>query len=968
MRKIYFGILFLSASTLAFELILTRVFAVAQWYHFAFMAVSVALLGLGASGTALALFPRVLNPPTAGRLAAVSLLFSVTLLGSYLVVNYLPFDSYRIAWERRQLIYLAVYYLALATPFFFSGLLIGGLLSAWPAHASTLYAFNLAGSGLGCLLAIAGLSTVGPAGAVLLAAALGMGSAALLALSANLPISNLQYPHPRSPQVAVLIVSTLLLAALALRPPAWLDVRMSPYKTLSTVLRFPDTRLTSTAWNAYSRVDTVESSAIRSAPGLSFTYKGPMPRQAGLTVDGDDLSPITGETPESATFTDDLPVALPYDLRPGARALIINPRGGLDVLTALRHGASSVTVVEDNPLTLSAVRDRYAGFTRGLYRDPRVTLVVENGRSYARRPGPAFDLIHLSLSDSFKVVNFGAYSLTEDYLHTVEAFGDLYRRLADNGLLVAPRWLQLPPSEELRTAGIALEALRRLGVERPDEQLAAYRSFQTMTLLVRRGPFTQAELAAIRSFCASRHFDLVYLPGMAPEEANRYNVLKEPSYYLAFQQLLGPDAETFVANYPYDIRPPTDDRPFFFHFFRWSQVPAILQTFGQTWQPFGGSGYLVLVLLLALALVTSLALILAPLRFLPPVAGRSQFPTFAYFGALGIGFLFLEIPLMQRFILFLGHPTYSFGAVLFGILVFSGLGSNLAPRVPWPAGLLALILVSALYPFVLPLLLAPLLGFNLPVRLAVTLITLAPLGLLMGMPFPRGIQSLEKKAPGLIPWAWGINGCTSVISAILAAMGAVSFGLSVVLAAGCAAYFIAWLTARTAFKPEIPSPRSEVGGRKPCPLGIIVRYVRSTRSASAPSHPRLHTVPRGSGARDGFPHPPAQPNTSEWCHRRRPSQPRRRRPTMSRVHARSPVRASSVHSRRCTPSARWLGCPVRREKHGPDEARAGTSWAASSHRSGCQWVGRRHRRQPDRSAGPDTRPGRIARSGALCPS
>jgi hypothetical protein len=574
---------------------------------------------------------------------------------------------------------------------------------------------------------------------------------------------------------------------------------MSPYKTLSTVLRFPDTRLTSTAWNAYSRVDTVESSAIRSAPGLSFTYQGPMPRQVGLTVDGDNLTPITGETADAAAFTDYLPVALPYELRPGARTLIINPRGGLDVLVALRHGAGQVTVVEDNPLTVRAVRERYAEFSGELYSDPRVMLVVENGRTYARRPGPSFNLIHLSLSDSFKVVNFGAYSLTEDYLHTVEAFQDLYRRLADEGLLVVPRWLQLPPSESLRTAAIALEALRQLGVTHPEEQLVAYRSFQTMTLLVRRGPFTKAELAAIRAFCASRGFDLVYLPDMKPEEANRHNLLQEPSYYLAFQRLLGPDAADFIANYPYDVRPLTDDRPFFFHFFRWSQVPDIIRAFGKTWQPFGGGGYLVLVILLALALAASVVLILAPLRLLPPVAGGSRLPTLVYFGALGIGFLFLEIPLMQRFILFLGHPTYSFGAVLFGILVFSGLGSYLAPRVPWPASLTALVALGALYPVALPAVFTPLLGQGLPLRLVVTLGLLAPLGLLMGMPFPRGIRALEREAPGLIPWAWGINGCTSVISAILATMGAVSFGLSAVLVGGCAAYLIAWLTARRAW-------------------------------------------------------------------------------------------------------------------------------------------------------------------------
>ena len=805
MLSIYLGILLISAATLAFEITLTRIFSVAQWYHFGFMAVSIALLGFGASGSILSAFPGLIRGRIRRRLSGIALLFSAGILASYLTINYLPFDSFRIAWERRQLLYLAVYYLSLTLPFLFSGLSIGALLSLMPQRASVIYAFNLAGSGLGCLAVLGILPLVGGAGAVLFATGLGLLAALAFRmqdteckLQENVDRkSRITHHASRITHLAVLV----LLAFLTLHPPVFLDVRMSPYKTLSTVLRYPDARLAFTRWNAFSRVDVVESGAIRSAPGLSFTYQGSLPLQVGLTVDGGNLSPITqdGEADE-ADFLDDLPTALPYYLRPQSRVLIVQPRGGLDVLQALHHDVASVTVVEDNPLVVEAVRDRYDVFTGRLYHDPRVRIVLESGRSYARRTGERFDLIYLSLSDTFKVVNFGAYSLTEETRYTVEAFQDFYRRLADGGLLVVSRWLQIPPSESVRAGAVAVEALRGLGVARPEEQIVAFRSFQTMTILIKRGPFTQAERQTIRAFCRERQFDLVYLPGIAPDEVNRYNVLDEPAYHQAFQQILSAQSGRFFAEYPYDVSPPTDDKPFFFHFFKWSQVPLILRLFGKTWQPFGGGGYLVLVALLILTALASAGLILLPLgiKGTERTGGKRKegsrllrLRIFGYFTLLGIGYLFIEIPLMQRFILFLGHPTYAFAAVLFAVLVFSGLGSLASPRLPLPWVLAALCVAILLYPPLLPPFFRLLLGLPLTLRLLAAILILAPLGFLMGMPFPKGIALLSDVASDLIPWAWGVNGCASVLSSILSVMIAVASGFSWVLVGASVAYGVA---------------------------------------------------------------------------------------------------------------------------------------------------------------------------------
>ena len=779
MGTIYLGVFLLSAAGLAFEVTLTRVFALAQWYHFAFMSVSLALLGLGASGSALSLLrggtDRLRAAP--GRvLGVLAALFGLGVLASYLVVNYLPFDSYRVAWDRAQLLYFALYYLSLALPFFFSGLAVGGLLAAHPEMTTRVYAANLAGSGVGCLIALGTLPLLGGAGAVSFSAALGAVAAVVFAWRGR---------WERWVYAALLAG----LVGLTVASPAWLEIRLSEYKSLSHRQRFPDARVVFQRWNAYSRVDVLEGASIRVAPGLSLGYLGSFPPQRGLFVDGDGLSGIVGREAsleDLAALADHLPLSLAYRLRPGARALVLEPRGGLDVHVALYTGAASVTAVESNGLIVDAVR----AFGRGLYDDPRVTPVVGGGRSYLRRSPARYDVIHLALTGEYRAVTSGAYSLSEDYLLTEDAFADYLAHLDDGGLLIVSRWLQAPPSESLRVWALAVTAVESSGGA---DRLVAIRGWATSAILVKNGDWTADEIRAVKDFCTARSFDLVYYPGMAEAEANRFAVYERPIYHRAFADLLAAsDRDRFYRDYPFAVRPPTDDRPFFFHFFTWRQTPAILERLGQTWQPFGGSGYLVLVALLGLAVVASAMFILLPLAFRQRerLAGP-KVPVLAYFTLLGLGYLFVEIPLMQRFILFLDHPIYAFAAVLFGLLLSSGLGSALAPRLPlrWVLAILAAAVL--VYPLLLPLGFDRLLGWPLAARLAATVVALAPLGFLMGVPFPRGIALLEGRSPGLIPWAWGVNGCASVVASVLAAMLALSAGFSWVLIAGAGCYALA---------------------------------------------------------------------------------------------------------------------------------------------------------------------------------
>ena len=831
------GIALASAAGLAFEITLTRIFAIAQGYHFGFLAISLALLGFGASGTALALRPALARARVMPRLARLAFAFSISLVASYLAINYLPFDSYRVAFERAQLFYLALYYLALVAPFFLGGIILGVPLAAFPERTARVYAANLAGSGLGCVAALAALTLCGGPGAVISAAllaalgALAFAAASVIASEPKQSPSNLGIASSRktlltmtcSASALIFLWSTLLIA-----PPPLFDMQISPYKGLSQLLRLPDARRVFSAWNAFARVEVVESSAVRSAPGLSLTYRGDLPAQRALFQDAESMSPLTDSAPTA--LLDALPVTLAYRLRPNARALILKPGGGLEVLVALNAGAREIVAVEENPLITQAAQE-YAPHAFG---DPRVRVVTEGARSFVARSRDKFDIVHLALSDPFRPVTAGAYALGENYLFTRDAFRDYLNHLNDDGILVVSRWLQLPPTEEVRAGALAIAALEssEQSTVNSEECVLALRSFSTMLLLVKRTPFTAREIEIARAFAEQRQFDWVALPGLQIEEANRFNVLRENEYYNAFQRLLDRDRRAaFLVNYAYDVTPPTDDRPFFFHFFKWEQTPQVLQLMGKLWQPFGGSGYLILFGLLALSVVVSGILILVPLIRTDGLSLRgailsgarrsrriatkqspnpdggiatSQTTLLAmtrellYFACLGVGFLFVEIPLIQRFILFLDYPVYAFATVLFALLIASGAGSWVSARVSPRGALAGLVAAILVYPLLSPFVFQTFLGDSLAVRATVSLVFLAPLGFLMGIPFPQGIARLNENAPNLVPLAWGINGCASVVSSILATLGAMTWGLSWVMIAGAGAYALALVSASRA--------------------------------------------------------------------------------------------------------------------------------------------------------------------------
>lgn len=772
----------LSTATLTFEINLTRLFSVAQFYHFAFMIVSIALLGFGAGGTALAIFPSVLRAPPAQRLTQLVAGTGLSMLSGYLLINHLPFDSFSIAWDSRQVVVLIMQYVALAMPFFFSGMALGLLLSVFPHAAGKTYAVNLLGSAAGCAIALAAHPLLGGEGLVTVIIALAA-STALFSSGGTRSLKQI----PKAILILLFVLACIDLGLRITRRPsfAFLDLRISPYKSLSYALQQPGSSVIHRRWNAYSRVDVVRSTGIHSLPGLSYRYLGPLPEMDGLLWDGDDLNPILRSSPEPSAV-EHLPSAVPFHLRPGANTLLLEPRGGLDIWSALVLGARNVTAVEVNPLIIDAVP---------LYKDARVQVQVESDRSFLQRSSMKFDVIILSLASSYHPVRSGAYALTEDYRHTVESFRKILEHLAPDGLLLATRWLQDPPSEDLRLFALGITALEEMAMD-PHTHLVAFRGYNTGSILIKNGSYTSDEMSAVRAFLAARAFDLSYGPGVEPQDTNLYNILPESKYHRVYSRLVDAGSrEEFYETYEYDVRPPTDDHPFFGHYFKWSQAPRVIAEFGRAWQPFGGAGYFVVAALLILAILLAATLILLPLLWRVgdrTVAGQFPLRDLVYFGLLGFAFLFVELPLVQQFILYLGNPAYSFTMVLFSLLFTSGMGSHMSPRVRLTLALGLLVFLALLAPFLFPRLTALTLGFPLTIRLLLTTLFLAPLGFLMGIPFPAGIQRMGKSPH--VAWVWAVNGAASVVASILSAMLTLSFGFKVVLGLGALCYAGAWLT------------------------------------------------------------------------------------------------------------------------------------------------------------------------------
>jgi spermidine synthase len=796
MRLLAVGLI--SAGVLAYEVLLARLFSIIQWYHFAYMVISIALLGYGASGTFLALARERLEARAPATFAVFAALFGVTAVACFAIAERLPFNALELIWDPRQLLYLGALYAILFVPFFCGAVCVGIALACFVEPVARVYRADLLGAGSGALGILGLLFLVMPSRALELIGALGLLAAALASVAE---------PTRRARLRALAYVSGAAAMAFAL-PPAWTALQLSPYKGLSQALRVPGAVVEVERSSPLGLLSAVRSPEIpfRHAPGLSLNNLIEPAAQIGVFTDGESLSPITafdGDL-EPLGYLDFTTPALPYHLLDRPKVLVLGAGAGAQVLLALYHGATPIDAVELNPQLVELVRGRYAEFAGNLYGRPEVRVHIGEARGFVAAAADRYDLIQVPLLDAFAAAAAGTLSLNESFVYTVEAFDTYLDHLEGGGYLAITRWLKLPPRDAAKLFLTALRALERRGTAEPARQLALIRSWETTTLLIKNGALTPTDIERIRAFANERSFDLGYYPGMRADEANRYNLLQEPYFYEAAQRLVE-DPAAIVEQYKFDLTPATDDRPYFFDFFKWRALPELWAVSAQSGGALLDWGYLILCATLAQAALLGLVLVLLPLWLglaSRPSAGRWRI--IAYFGAIGLAFLFVEIASIQRFTLFLAHPLYAIGVVLAGFLVFAGIGSGVAPALDrgfagsriGALGLAigAIVLLAVAYVLVLPPLFAALIALPDAAKIALSLVLIAPLAFCMGMPFPLALERLKASAPHLVPWAWGINGCASVLSAILATMLAMTFGTRMVGFAAAALYFIAGLT------------------------------------------------------------------------------------------------------------------------------------------------------------------------------
>jgi len=789
---LFLGIFLTSAATLTLELSIIRLLSVAQWHSFAFLVVSVTLLGYGASGSFLSSFPSLRKGEPLSLLSRASALFSVSALLAYLAGNWIPFDLARVSFDRWQVLYLFLFYLVFSAPFFFSGLVIASALTHWNAVAGKLYFFDLAGASLGCLLTLGLFGILGGPGTLLFACLLGS-------------LASAAWGRLKGPWKVFPWVWTGLLILLLFWQPSWMDLRLSPYKSLSVALRFPGARLLETHWNAFSRVDVLKSPAARTAPGLSLEYLDPLPEQLGVTLDGDQLNAITRLRGEPAgagelKFLEFLPSSFPYRALHRQRVLVLEPRGGLEVVNALYHGVREVIAVETNPLIVDLLKTGYREFSGRIYDRPEVRVVVEDGRSYLRSVPASVDLIVLPLTESLGASAAGTGGLREDYRLTVEAFQEYLKALEPGGFLSFGLYLLPPPRGELRLVSTIRNALVKEG-KHPADHLLAFRTWGTFSVLVKKDPIGAEEVEDLKDFCRQMRFDLVYYPGISPGEVNLYNRFPRPIYFEGLQGQLT-EGEMYSSRYPFDLSPATDDRPFFHSFFRWKYWQEIYRLAGGKWQILLEGGFLVPVVFF-LALVLSILFIILPLFFKKRggggMGGNFPFSWLTYFSALGLGFMFVEISLIQKFILFLGQPIYSVSMVIFSLLVSAGMGSRFSLRFDdrssreWKLLLLFLGVLLFASAFLYPWILSFSQGSPPFLRWFLTFALIGTLGFFMGMPFPVGIRRAASRGQVLVSWGWCANGCASVLGAILPVLLALAWGFQVVFFLSGLYYLIALL-------------------------------------------------------------------------------------------------------------------------------------------------------------------------------
>jgi len=775
------GLALSSFSALLLELSLTRLFSVVLFYHFAFLAISVALLGLGAGGVCAYLARNTFRRFTLRRLVFLLCFLNAVLIPMVLLVVLRVPVSLDLSQE--NFLRFSAMYMASAVPFFFTGLEFSVIFARQSKHIPQLYGADLSGGALACLGVVPLLNWLGGPNTILVAA-LAAATAGLIWSGLGRPIQARLWLGWGFSAVLQKLAAGLI-AALLILITVNHNGRLFDVVYAKGLLR-DRSWVEFARWNAISRVEVDRQGAAKA-----------------IVIDADASTYIMNADPSRWHGTDweknlmSAPPALVNVLRPKGDYAIIGPGGGVDVLRAVANGSPSVTGIEINPIIANTImRDRYADYAYHLYERPDVHIHVSDGRSFVRNAKQPFDVVQMTLVDTWASTAAGAFALSENSLYTVEAFSEYFQHLKPDGIIAVTRWEFQQPREALRVISVALDALHGLGVSNPTQNFIVVSEGDLdvdgipVAVLAKKSAFSpQEEQAVARHLATVPALVALYTPSGG--QHNPFSAL-----------IASNDSYAFAREYAYNVSPVYDNAPFFFFTVKLGQIlhQDSLQQ-GIDWKVNLGVAVLGLVFLISLAAV--ILFLIIPLA----LGGRGQKQRvipLLYFIAIGLGYILVEIAFIQRFVLFLGHPTYALTVVVFLLLLSSGLGSLLsrkwlvdAQRQRLPLAVIALAL--SFYVACLPRVLDALVGLPFIAKLMVSGWLLVPLGLVMGMPFPTGLRILagfagpnsDNRYASAVEWSWAMNAAASVLGSVLAILIAIQFGLTTTLACGVAAYLLA---------------------------------------------------------------------------------------------------------------------------------------------------------------------------------
>ena len=802
----YLGLFLVTLSSLMFEVVLTRIFSVTMWYHFAFVAISVALFGTTAGALLVYFRPHAFpDDRVKEQMWRYSLAFGVSVALCFLtqlIVPFMPGGTLAEIWS------VAFTCVLISIPFTLGGVVVCLALTRFPDKTNRLYAADLIGGGLGCIALVVAFNWFDGPSLVMFVGALGCLGAYVFAVDAG---------SGTGKKAAAICGSVLILFSVlnAVRAS-----QSHPMLRIVWAKGEKDPRHRYELWNAYSRVTIDGNEDVEGPPagnGLSPITPPQTMRQMNMLIDSTAGTAAIGKGDHNFLRYDISNLA--YWARPKGRAAVVGVGGGRDVASALEFGAEHVTGIEINSNILSALNGTLGEFTGHLDRNPRVTFVNDEARSWLTRTDERFDVLQISLIDTWAATQAGALALSENSLYTTQAWDTFLDRLQPDGILTVSRWFSIfetEPFETYRTVSLAAQTLTDRGVENPRDHILVFKGpdvggiVSVATVLVSPTPFSAADQATLQGTAARLQFQ----PILTPESSIDARMAE-----LVAPGGPGPALDSFAA----DVSAPNDDRPFFFQMVNLKDVVRGRGMGSES--HIYRAVYTLSILAITVTLMALLAIVLPLIIAARRAKQRGEHlpsgmrPYYVFFAGIGLAFLLVEVSQLQRLGVFLGHPVYSLTVVLFTVLVFSGIGSFVSERLvnlerpkTVVAPFAALLVLLAAFGLLAPELTHSLAGETTPMRIAVAVAMLAPIAFFMGMPFAIGMR-LAGRTPGApVAYFWGINGATSVVASVMGATIALFFGINASFFAGALAYVVATAAVVWALRtpPAVSSPPGEV--------------------------------------------------------------------------------------------------------------------------------------------------------------